>query len=418
MSRTFELQGKVGVRGSYFFLSYAHSPPLAGTKQADPDQWVRRFFQNLTDSVARQASEPQLAAGFFDQQISLSTGWKASIKQALGLAQIFVPLLSPGYYSRSWPAKEWASFNQRLADAGLSEAERERRIIPVLWIAMPTEPDRPGLHKALTLGASDPAYAENGLRAMLRLPPYLESYRRIVDELAQRIVSLAESDPVLPSAAPPFDYVHSLTPFQPAPGTGGFTVYVAAPAQSELPAGPDPRGYGPHGADWRAYPDDQELPLAEYAVQMAEQLDLSVSVAEIGPSPASFTEPGVLLIDPWFVVSERSSELVQFAKDLPSWVVPIVALDPAGDARATDHARKIGTILGRSATRPDAVSRAITGVSSLKEFVSLMPILVTEAARQYVRYSTTGRQAARRSSPPRLSGYPAHQPQLEDRDDA
>lgn len=151
---------------------------------------------------------------------------------------------------------------------------------------------------------------------------------------------------------------------------------------------------------------------------MAEQLDLSVSVAEIGPSPASFTEPGVLLIDPWFVVSERSSELVQFAKDLPSWVVPIVALDPAGDARATDHARKIGTILGRSATRPDAVSRAITGVSSLKEFVSLMPILVTEAARQYVRYSTTGRQAARRSSPPRLSGYPAHQPQLEDRDDA
>lgn len=418
MSRTFELQGKVGIRGNYFFLSYAHSPPLAGTKQADPDQWVRRFFLNLTESVARQAKEPQLATGFFDQQISLSAGWKASIKQALGLAQIFVPLLSPGYYSRSWPAKEWASFSQRLAEAGLSEADRERRIIPVLWIAMPSEPDRPGLRKALTLGASDPAYAENGLRAMLRLPPYLDSYRRIVDELARRIVSLAESEPVLPSAAPSFDYVENLTPFGSAPGAAGFTVYIAAPTLSELPVGPDPRGYGQYAADWRAYPDDQELPLADYAVQVAEQLDLNVRVAEIGQSPASLTQPGVLLIDPWFVASQRSADLTQFAKDLPNWVVPILAVAPMADGRATDHARKIGTILGRSAARSDAVNQAIKGVSSLKDFVAIMPILVTEAARQYVRHSAMVRPAARRSSPPRLTALPAVPPQLEEHDDA
>jgi FxsC-like protein len=417
MSRTFELQGGIKVLGSYFFLSYAHSPPLAGTKQADPDQWVRRFYQNLTESVARHAKEPQLAAGFFDQQISLSAGWKASIKQALGLAQTFVPLLSPGYYSRSWPAKEWASFSQRLAEAGLSEAERDRRVIPVLWVAMPTEPERPGLQKALTLDTGDPAYAENGLRAMLRLPPYQESYRRIVDQLAQRIVSLVESEPVQPSAAPSFDYVASPAPFQSAPGLGGFTVYVAAPTLSELPVGPDPRGYGAHGADWRAYPDDQELPLAEYTVQVAEQLDLSVSVAEIGPSPAAFTQPGVLLIDPWFIAIQRGAELIRLAKDLPSWVVPILALEPRADARATDHTRKIGAILGRSAARSDAVSHAIKGVSSLRDFVALMPILVTEAARQYARHGAVARPVVRRSSPPRLTANPPS-PQLEDRDDA
>ena len=39
-------------RGSYFYLSYAHSPPLAGNLDADPDQWVRRFFRDLTAAVA------------------------------------------------------------------------------------------------------------------------------------------------------------------------------------------------------------------------------------------------------------------------------------------------------------------------------------------------------------------------------
>lgn len=42
------------VRGRYFFLSYAHSPPLDGSLEEDqpdpPNEWVRTFFRNLTDA--------------------------------------------------------------------------------------------------------------------------------------------------------------------------------------------------------------------------------------------------------------------------------------------------------------------------------------------------------------------------------
>jgi FxsC-like protein len=413
MSRTSETHDRVGLRASYFFLSYAHSPPLAGTLQADPDQWVCTFFQDLASTVEARAKEPSMSAGFFDQQITLSTGWKASIKQALGQAEVFVPLLSPGYYTRSWPGKEWASFNERLTLARLSEAERDKRIVPVLWIPMPTE--RPGLEAALALAPDEPAYEENGLRAMLRLPPYQDSYRRIVDRVAARIVALVESDPLGPSAAPAFDQVQS--PFQPALGTAEFDVYIAAPSLTQLPAGPDPRGYSEIGPDWQAFPDDQELPLAEYAVQVAEQLDLSVNVAGIGQRPAQESQPGVLIIDPWLIGTEPGlASLTEFVREMPSWVLPLLVLPPTTDRRVADHAQRIRDILGGSATGADAASQAIRGVRSLSKFVTLMPILVTEAERRYLRRGTNVRREPQRRFWPRLTASTGILPSQEDDD--
>ena len=88
------------VRGRYFFLSYAHSPPLDGSLEEDqpdpPNEWVRTFFRNLTDAVQLRASpSASLAPGFFDQQIPLGSDWKAVLSDALGTAEVFVPLFSP-----------------------------------------------------------------------------------------------------------------------------------------------------------------------------------------------------------------------------------------------------------------------------------------------------------------------------------
>jgi FxsC-like protein len=414
MSKTSELHDRTGLRGSYFFLSYAHSPPLAGTLQSDPDQWVRTFFKDLASAVGVRAKDPSMSAGFFDQQITLSAGWKASIKQALGQAEVFVPLLSPGYYTRSWPGKEWASFKQRLILAHLSETERDKRIVPVLWIPMPS--DRPGMEAALALAPDEPAYEENGLRAMLRLPPYQDAYRRIVGRLAERIVTLAESDQLGPSAAPAFDQVES--PFHPAPGTAEFDVYVAAPSRAQLPADHDGRGYGEAGEDWRAFPDDQELPLNEYAVQVAEQLDLSVHVTGIGRRPGPESQPGILIIDPWLLGTEAGLEaLTEFVSEMPPWVLPLLVLPPAADRRAADHAQRIRDILNGSATGTDVASQAVQGVRSLKEFVTLMPILVTEAERRYLRRGTTVRPEPQRRFWPRLTADPVTLPPQEDDDD-
>src|SRR5215472_17024308 len=112
MSETYHIQDREKLGGSYFFHSYANSPPLAGSMPTEPDRWVRRFFEDLTTAVRSVATSPTLATGFIDQDLPLFSGWKASLTQALSVAEVFVPLLSPGYYTRSWPGREWACFEK------------------------------------------------------------------------------------------------------------------------------------------------------------------------------------------------------------------------------------------------------------------------------------------------------------------
>ena len=422
MNGTDSNQNGIGQRSSYFFLSYAHSPPLAGTQQADPDQWVRRFFRDLTDSVERQASPgSRIDPGFFDQDIPVSADWKAALTRALSTAEVFVPLYSPSYFARSWPGREWACFRQRLTQVGF--ANPEQRLAPVLWIPLPGEQDRPGLEQAMAVGASERAYAENGLRALLRLTQYRAPYRLVVSRLAKRIVELAETAPIAPSAAPDIDEVPSA--FNAGASAAVFAVAVAAPALPDLPADRDPAGYGSRSIDWRAYPQDQTLPLAEYAARVAEQLDFAVVVAGIektGDLPSNM--PGVILIDPWFIADDRGlTALRSFVRGLPSWVLPLPVLDPLADASATKLAERVRAILGEAAlARTATVRHAMKGVSSLKEFVSLMPILVAEAERQYLRHGPVLRSTGRPGSRPRLAGrgWPAspEPPQSSEENDA
>jgi FxsC-like protein len=390
--------------GSYFFLSYAHSPPLAGSFRADPDQWVLRFFDDLRNSVARHGRpQSRLAPGFFDQQIPLGSDWKASFSQALGAAEVFVPLYSPGYLARSLPGREWACFHQRMTQAGVEDPMR--RFVPVLWIPLPSDQDPPGLQEALAVGASEEAYAENGLRALLRLTPYRASYELVVDRLAARIVEIAENAPVHPSAVPDIDKVNSQ--FRPEALAAVFAVAVAAPALRVLPDDRDPAGYGDSSIDWRPFLYDQELPLADYAARIAEQLDFAVVVTGIAKAGDHLSnKPGVILIDPWFAASDRGLDLLQsFARDLPSWVLPLLVLDSPEGARAAHLAARVRAILNDAGVaHTEAARHAIRGVSSLKEFGSLMPILVAEAERQYLRHGRGQRPTAGPDLRPRLGG--------------
>lgn len=385
MSGTDNTQDLVGRRGTYFFLSYAHSPPLEGSQQTDPDRWVRAFFSDLADSVQRHASPAsQLDPGFFDQDIPLSSNWKASLTRALSAAEVFVPLCSPSYFTRSWPGKEWAAFAQRVRESGL--ADPLGRFVPVLWIPLSAGQGLPGIEAALAVGEPESPYAENGLRALLRLAPYRASYRLIVDRLAAEIVALAEGSPLPRSLAPDFDDVSS--PFEPGSAVAVFTVLVAAPTCADLPAERDRAGYGDRGVDWRPYPRDQELSLAEYAAWVAEQLDFAVQIQGIDDAAgAAHDKPGIVLIDPWLVASGgQLPALESLIGDLPPWVMPLLILDADGDERADRLAARVRTILGKATmARTELAKRAVAGVRSLRDFVSLMPALIAEAERQYQR---------------------------------
>ncbi|MGH3158828.1 MAG: TIR domain-containing protein, partial [Streptosporangiaceae bacterium] len=135
---------------SCFFLSYAHTPPLEGPPNPDPDRWVGELFTDLNAAVERHPSwRSWLGSGFYDQQIPAGADWKESISHALSAAQVFVPLYSRGYIERSWPGTEWVRFRGRMERAGV--ANPEHRFVPVLWTPL-FGPKPPGFDAALALG--------------------------------------------------------------------------------------------------------------------------------------------------------------------------------------------------------------------------------------------------------------------------
>lgn len=394
--------GGAGRHGSYFYLSYAQSPPLAGSTEAGPDLWVRAFFGDLTAAVRRHASPSSgLGPGFFDQEIPLGADWKASLTQALGAAQVFVPLYSPGYFARSWPGREWACFYQRMADAEV--ADPLRRFAPVLWIPLLGDGEPPPALPETTAAVGPVVgYADNGLRALLRLRLYRESYQRVVDKLAAHIVGLAEGAPLEPSPVPNIDQIASA--FRAEESVAVFAVTVAAPSRGVLSPGRDPDGYAEAGTSWRPYPRAQEVPLADYARTIAEQMDFAVLVGALEkPGDRLTTMPGVILIDPWFAAQKRDRQVLRScATDLPPWVVPLLVLPAADDPETDQLARVVRQILGTAAgSRNDVGRRALDGVRSLADFAALMPILVAEAERQYLRHGPDRRPTVRPPVPPR-----------------
>jgi FxsC-like protein len=386
--------------GSYFFLSYAHFPPLAGTLvegMADPpDEWVRMFFRDLTEAVKLSASSPPSAPGFFDEEIPVGSDWKAELSQALGTAQVFVPLFSPDYLTKSWPGREWACFERRMKSAGISDPLH--RFAPVLWVPLPANQRPEGLQEALDLApdVASSAYRENGLRALLALTPYRRWYEMIVRRLADRVVELAEQTPTEPSAVD-IDQVESK--FSNDANLAAFVIVVAAPTAPDLPEGSDSMAYSPAVQAWRPF-DQQQLSLSEYAQVIAEQLGFAVKVIGIEKAMDGFGEPGVILIDPRYLADAEGLNMFRrFARRLQSWMLPVMVTDPY----AENWARQVRIALeGSKISESEPARRGLEGVTSLREFVNLMPFLVAQAEREYIRHGLIQPSVARAGTRPRL----------------
>ncbi|MEV6365375.1 TIR-like protein FxsC [Micromonospora musae] len=361
-------------RGTYFFLSYAHSAPPQGAG-TDPDIWVGQFFAELSAEVARHARPVAgMRIGFFDQQIPANADWKAALAEALGGVEVFVPLYSPGYFRRPWALGEQESFRARLASANASETAAH--VLPVLWIPFPSWESRAELDDALALGRDLPEYAENGLRALCMLAAYRQEYEQLLDRLARRIVATAERHPLGPSRAPGLDEVS-----RPAPADPDLVVAVLAPTRGRLPSGRTKSGYAGTARQWRPFGGRQKLPAAEYVASTAERLGLSARTADFDDAGDLIERrPTVLLIDPWAAAAPDAARTLEAVRGLRPWVVPIVVTDGEDPQDATRHAAEVADVLHNAGVRQ--VKRA----SSVQEFVDLMPALVTEARRQYLKH--------------------------------
>lgn len=390
---------------SYFFLSYAHSPTLAETADAHPDPLVSKFFGDLLVAVRRHASTPpRLIQGFFDQQLPPGSDYKEFLSRALGTAQVFVPLYSAVYLAKSLPGREWACFRRRVELAGQQNALL--RFVPVLWAPLYEPQDPPGFREALQLGADEPVYAENGLRAMLKIRSYRDSYRSVVDRVAKRVVVIAEEAPMQPSKVPDIDAMKSAFT---QPPLAVFAVETAVPTAPDAATLRVRCNHDQSGADWRPFPQ-QDRSLIDYAVQVAERFDFQARADEIKTvSEPDTRRPGIILIDPWFIADDVGRSALESAVHrLPRWVLPLLILEHPDDPRTRDLAGQVRGILAATGALPTESSRrAAQGVSSLDEFLSVVPRLVTEAERQYLQYRSGRYRTAREPSEPAVTRRPS-----------
>lgn len=367
----------------YFFISYPRLPPLPSVPDIDvtdpPDVWIRAFFRDLSTEVGRRAAPGYaLRPGFLDEEVPAGSHWRSGLTDVIGAAEVFVPLLSPDYYRRSWPACEWKAFEHRVREAGA--AEPRRRFTPVLWEPLPPGEQPPALADALSLAAAGvrEPYADLGLRTLLRHPAYRWCYEQVLGELATRIVSLAEKTPIGPS---PVHIPHVSLPL--GEGTEGrvFTVTVIG---------------------WRGRTG--ALP-SDYVRLCAERRGFAVHVREFAAADRDLVRhPGILLVEPE-AANEGGAmrDAWETIAALPTWVLPLVFTDRAGGPLGEK-----GTTLEKAEDayldRPETVRRGLVGVGSIRELARLAPFLIAHAEREYLRYSPVERAASRPVFRPRLVG--------------
>ena len=374
-------------RQPYFFLSYAHTPHSGADPREDPDRGVGEFFRDLSEAIADLsdgAGRPG-ESGFIDRGLAAGTNWPRYLTAALETCQTFVALYAPRYFSSTAVGREWTSFRRRLEISGISDPAN--RYIPVLWNPLqPGYPRPPGVPEPLALDEI-PEYREHGLQALQRLPRFRGAYNRVVAVLADKIVTLAERRPIEPGTVPDLDDADLDFPrgrtLQP------FVIVVVADSVKQLAEGALAGYYGETAAEWRPYGPKETLPLAWYATSIAERFGFSSLVTGLDQAPELLaTAPGITLIDPWNRVAAtpaRRSELTS----LPRWTVPAVVYSEKDPRLAGAGAANLGP-LGSALTkkyppRTEAARHAATGIDDLADFGELFPILVTDAARRYLR---------------------------------
>ena len=361
-----------GDRGFYFFLSYAGAPSSMEAAEHGPDVWVTRFFHDLSGQVRRLARPNSgLEPGFMEGHLPPGSAWRARVSAALGLAETFVPLYSPGYVTRSWPLSELASFRRRLAPV---PSERARgHVQPVLWVPLAPGSHTSDLDAALELGSRVPEYARNGLLAMCRLRVFRTQYAAILHTLAQRIVAVADHAPLGPAPAP----VTIETAVPPSEQVS-FVVAVVAPTTDAPPDGRPPAGTAETALAWNPFGGGHTESVSEYAANVGRRLGLGTDTVDLLSTPEALADrAGLVLVDPWILaVAGGRARLESALKALPDWAVVVVVANAAE--------RDVDDLLAETLELVRDHQHLVKHAIDPDGFVQLLPVAVTQARRRFL----------------------------------
>lgn len=409
----------------YFFLSYAHTPSW-GPDSGDPDHWVHVLFRDLCDHIMALTDLPQGAqAGFMDREMRSGDGWPDKLSENLATCRVFVPLLSPRYFTSEMCGREWYAFTERILRARATGSGAVPAIVPALWTHVPFDqlPDSVR-HIHIDRGAFGDRYATNGIYGLIKLNRLRDEYEETVLGLAQRIVRVAHESPLPPGT--PRRYESTPSAFKPR-GEGPRRIHltVAAPTRDGIPHHRDERPYGGEAQDWNPYHSESARPLPVIAEELIRSLDYRITVSSFDDEDIEDADdmhgtvagkdtpdqPAILLVDRWALTDEeRRRRLKAYDAHARPWINAIVPWNRAdlqchseeGQQLTAELERTLPSILDRG-RRADCRA-AVNGLPTLKAFTDVLPAVVAHATRQFLKHAEAHPPLGPRISRPRLTG--------------
>jgi FxsC-like protein len=351
-----------------FFLSYAR-------EDNNTDGLVKKFYEDLSKDIAGKIAASPNDVGFFDgAEIEPGEDWDQKLALALQQSGVFIAIYSPYYFQKKFCGKEWAVFRSRVeayANGLPKGAEFPALMFPVLWqkedYVLPRIPTPLGKiqYKFDDYGK---AYAEQGLRVMLRNKKFRQQYDDFIPVLADQIIEAAERHklPALPNL-PALDQIAGTfpaqaaapPPFAPPPVAGANPRYVKfiflAGRKQELQAlrtSLDP--YGENGGEWKPWLPDprdeidrlvqdvihRENFVSEGAIPLDDNLEKRLDEAE------NTNKIVVIVVDMWTLQLANYRKLMHDVVD-PKQLVNCVIVVPWNpqDTEAVNQRQKLETLL-------------------------------------------------------------------------
>lgn len=169
------------------FISYHSKKPVG--------EWVREFFAQELKSWLDQQFPDRPAQVFYDQtSIPLGDEFNRRLLSAIGSSRVFVPILSPSYFSQSpWCVWEWTCFRAWRPDA----------VMPVLYYnrqALPADVQPIEMEDFTSLNDTFPAW-----RKSVKYARFQKRVRVFAEQVADRIraVPLPADGVFAPGFVPP-----------------------------------------------------------------------------------------------------------------------------------------------------------------------------------------------------------------------
>jgi len=332
-----------------FFLSYAR-------EDNNSEGLVKKFYEDLSKDIAGKIAASPNDVGFFDgAEIEHGAIWDQKLASALQQSSVFIAIYSPYYFRKKFCGKEWAVFKSRV-DAYAKNlpqgAEFPGLMFPVLWqkedyvrSLIPTVIS----NIQYKFDGYGKAYAEQGLRVMLRNRKFRQQYDDFIPVLADKIIEASRLHklPALPDL-PPLDQVVETFPAPPSapaqaaqPQVAGANpryvkfIFLAGRKQELRPyrASLDP--YGERGGEWRPWlpdPKDEVDLLVQDVIQrerliMDGEIPLDNELEERLDDAENSNKIVVILVDLWTLQLANYRKLMRDVVD-PKQLVNCVIVVP------------------------------------------------------------------------------------------